>query len=82
MMQIMKKNLLVISKKTGGIWKVFITALGSLKIETLIGFFYAKQKMYKLKIYRGVLCRIIKRTDMRNLTNFDPSTRKPPKFEP
>ena len=29
---------------------------GSLKIGTLMGFFYPKQKMYELKTYRGVLC--------------------------
>ena len=29
---------------------------GSLKIGTLTGSFYPKQKMYELKIYRGVLC--------------------------
>ena len=30
---------------------------GSLTIETLMGsFFYPKQKMHELKIYRGVLC--------------------------
>ena len=29
---------------------------GSLKIGTLMGSFYPKQKMYELKIYRGVLC--------------------------
>ena len=28
----------------------------SLKIGTLMGSFYPKQKMYELKIYRGVLC--------------------------
>ena len=28
----------------------------SLKIGTWMGSFYPKQKMYKLKIYRGVLC--------------------------
>ena len=28
----------------------------SLKIGTLMGSFYSKQKMYELKIYRGVLC--------------------------
>ena len=27
-----------------------------LKIGTLMGSFYPKQKMYELKIYRGVLC--------------------------
>ena len=30
--------------------------LGSLKIGTLMGFFYQKQKIYDLKIYRDVLC--------------------------
>ena len=29
---------------------------GSLKIGTLMGSFYPKQKMYELKIYRRVLC--------------------------
>ena len=29
---------------------------GSLKIGTLMGSFYPNQKMYELKIYRGVLC--------------------------
>ena len=28
----------------------------SLKIGTLMGSFYAKQNIYELKIYRGVLC--------------------------
>ena len=28
----------------------------SLKVGTLMGSFYPKQKMYVLKIYRGVLC--------------------------
>ena len=28
----------------------------SLKIGTSIGLFYPKQKMYELKIYRGVMC--------------------------
>ena len=29
---------------------------GSLKIETLMGSFYPKQKLHELKIYRGDLC--------------------------
>ena len=29
---------------------------GSLKIGTLMGSFYPKQKMYELKNYRGVFC--------------------------
>ena len=28
----------------------------SLKIRTLMGYIYPKQKIYELKIYRGVLC--------------------------
>ena len=28
----------------------------SLKIETLMGSFYPKWKLYELKIYRGVMC--------------------------
>ena len=28
----------------------------SLKIATLMGSFYSKQKKYELKLYRGVLC--------------------------
>ena len=34
--------------------------LESLKIGTLMGSFYPKYKMYKLKIYRGVFCQDIK----------------------
>ena len=32
----------------------------SLKIGTLMGSFYPKQKMQELKIYKGVLCKDIK----------------------
>ena len=28
----------------------------SLKIGTLMGFFYPKKKMYELKIHKGVMC--------------------------
>ena len=28
----------------------------SLKVGTFIGLFYPKQKMYEIKIYRGVMC--------------------------
>ena len=41
---------------TGGIWQFFTRALKSLKIGTLMGSFYPKQKMYEPKIYRGVMC--------------------------
>ena len=33
----------------------------SLKIGTLMGSFYPKQKMQELKIYKGVLCQDIKK---------------------
>ena len=61
----------------------------SLEIGTFIGWFYPKQKMYKFKIYGGryvmtmkndarfeeeLMCQF--KIDMRNLTNFDPSTQK------
>ena len=36
--------------------QIFNRALDSLKTETLMGFFYPKQKIYELKIYRGVIC--------------------------
>ena len=64
----------------------------SLKIGTLMGSFYPKQKIYELK-NRGVCVMTMKndtkfeeeltcqfKIDMRNLTNFDPSTRKSQKF--
>ena len=64
----------------------------SLKIGTLMGSFYSKQKICELKIYRGVLCHMKNDTqfeeeftcqfkiDMRNQTNFDPSTQKSQNF--
>ena len=64
----------------------------SLKIGTLMGSFYPKQKIYELK-NRGVCVMTMKndtkfeeeltcqfKIDMRNLTNFDPSTQKSQKF--
>ena len=66
---------------------------GSLKIGTLMGSFYSKQKMHELKIYRGFCVMTMKndpkfekeltcqfKIDMRNSTNFDPNTRKSQKF--
>ena len=41
---------------TGAIWQIFTRALKSLKIKTLMGSFCQKEKMYELKIYRGVIC--------------------------
>ena len=61
------------------------------QIGTLMGSFCPKQKMYELKIYRGVMshdnatkiekeliCRF--KIDMKNFANFDPSTRKSKTF--
>ena len=43
-------------KKDMRIWQIFTRALESVKIGTLMGSFCPKQKMYDLKIYRGVMC--------------------------
>ena len=58
-----------------------------------MGSFYPKLKMYEPNMYRGVvyhgnekLCKILRgidfsfTIDIRNLTNFDPSTKKSKKF--
>ena len=58
-----------------------------------MAFFCLKLKIHELKIYRGVMCHAMKndakieedltcqfKIDMRNLTNFDPSTPKSQKF--
>ena len=64
----------------------------SVKTGTLMGSFYPKYKTCELKIYKGNLCHDKNDTkfeeeltcqfkiDTRNLTNFDPSTRKSQKF--
>ena len=54
-MQNLKKQWLVVWKMTWEIWQIFTRALKSVKIVTLIGSFSPKQKMYELKIYRGVM---------------------------
>ena len=41
---------------TGRIRQIFNRALESLKIGTLMGSFYPRQKMYELKTCRGVMC--------------------------
>ena len=55
-MQSFKKNWLVAWKMTWGNEQIFTVALESLKVGTLMGFFYQKEKMYEFKIYRGVMC--------------------------
>ena len=37
-------------------WEIFTRALESVKSETLMGSFCPKQKMYDLKVCRGVMC--------------------------
>ena len=67
--------------------------LESIKIGTLMGSFYPKQKIRELKIYRQVIVMTVKndskfeeeltcqfKIDMRNLTNVDPSTRESKKY--
>ena len=55
-MQNLKKNWLVVWKMTRGIWQIFIRIFESIKIGTFMGSFCPKEKMHKLKMYRGVMC--------------------------
>ena len=52
----LKKNWLVVSKMTCGVWYIFSRELKSVRISTLIGSFCPKQKIYELKISREVMC--------------------------
>ena len=71
--------------------EIFNRALESLQNGTLMASFCLKLKMYELKINRRVMClkndaKIEEeltcqfKINMRNLTNFDPSTQKSHKF--
>ena len=51
-----EKKLTLVCKMTLGNWKIFTSALESIKIGTLMGSFNPKQKKYELKFYRGVMC--------------------------
>ena len=69
--QILKKNWLVVWKMTWGIWQIFMRTLENIKIGTFMEYFCPKEKMHQLKIYRGVMCndtekwwKIWRRTDM------------------
>ena len=55
-MQILKKNWLVVWKKTWEICQIFTRALESVKTRTLMGSFCTKYKRYDLKICREVMC--------------------------
>ena len=89
LMQNLKKNWPLFSKLTWEIWETFTRTFESLKIGNLIGFFYLKEEMSELKIYKGFFChanekrckirrRIYFRfeTDMGALMNFSLSTWK------
>ena len=78
---------------TCGIWQIFTRALESVKIGTLMRFFYQSRKCMSLKFAEELRVMTMKsdakfgeeltchfKTDMRNLTNFDSSTRKSKKF--
>ena len=53
-MQNLKKSWLVVSKMAWGICK--FSTLQSFKIWTLMGWFYPKWNLYRLKIYRELMC--------------------------
>ena len=88
-MQILKKNWLVVWRMTWEIWQIFTRALESVKIGTWWDPFVQSRKGMTLK-FTGELCVMIMKnnakveeeltfhfkTDKRNLTNFDSSTRK------
>ena len=74
-MQNLKKNWLVVWKMAWGIWQIFTRTLESVKIRTLMWSLTMKNDT---KIEEELTCCF--KIDMRNLTNFDPSTQEPPKF--
>ena len=87
--KVWRKTVRCFQKLTWGIWQIFTRALESLQIGTLMAPFCLKLQMYELKIYTRNMCHTMKndtkieeelicqfKLDMRNLTNFDPSTRK------
>ena len=54
MIKKLKRNWLVVSKLTWGIWQILARAIVS-TISTLMGFFCTKCIMFELKKYRGVI---------------------------
>ena len=74
---------------TRRIWEIFTRVLKSLKIGTLIDFLIQSRKLMSLKFKGELFVMAMKndarlkeeltcsfKTDMTNLTNFDPSTQK------
>ena len=83
-MQNLKKNWLVVWKMTWEIWQIFTRALESVKIEPLMGSLKFTEELCVMtmknnaKFEEELTCHF--KTDMRNLTNFDSSTRKSKKI--
>ena len=59
-MQNLKRNWLVVSKLTWGIWRIFTPVLKSLKNLHFNGLLWTKFIMFELKKYRGVMFHDIK----------------------
>ena len=92
-MQNLKKNWLVVWKMIWEIWKIFTRARKVSKLRLSWNPFVQNRKFMSLK-FTEELCVMTMmndtkieeeltshfKIDMRNLTNFDPSTRKSPKF--
>ena len=92
--KVWRKTDLCFQKLTWGIWQISTRAIESLQIGTLMTSFCLKLKIYEHKIYRGVMCHDneewrknwrgiacqFKIDNLKNLTNFDPSTLKSQKF--
>ena len=55
-MQSLKKNWLLVPKMTWGIWWILMRAVASLKICTLMCYFYQKYIMFEPKKCSGVMC--------------------------
>ena len=85
--QNLKKNWLVVWKMKWGIWQIFTRVLESLKIGSLMGYLKSRKSM-SLKFTKELCVMTMKndakygeestcrfKIDMRNLTNFDLSTR-------
>ena len=54
-MQNLKRNWLVISKLTWGVWQILIRALENSKIFTLVDSFWARYILFELQKYKGVI---------------------------
>ena len=65
-MQNLKENWLVVWKMTWEFWQILLEHPKNLRIGNVMGYFYPKQKMYELKICRGVM-----RHDNKNDAKFE-----------